>query len=136
MLCIHVWLLIKTAFLCIKTKLMGVKEKSAYSAIGLSISIPNNAVSWPLKFCISYCFQMLLGGVPGACENNNNLCNIWGGKQSVLWGIRKLSIARNRGHFAPTFIGQRSILYCSRIKTKWRPGRRGDQGRDKFHIKY
>ena len=33
-------------------------------------------------------------------------------------------IARNRGHFAPVFIGQRSMLYCSGIKTKWRRGLR------------
>ena len=35
-----------------------------------------------------------------------------------------LPIARNRGHFAPVFIGQRSMLYCSGIKTKWRRGLR------------
>ena len=34
------------------------------------------------------------------------------------------SIARNRGHFASVFIGQRSMLYCSGIKTKWRRGLR------------
>ena len=45
-------------------------------------------------------------------------------------------IARNRGHFAPAFIGQRSMLYCSGITTKWRRGLRRDQGRDKFHTKY
>ena len=36
----------------------------------------------------------------------------------------EVSIARNRGHFAPAFIGQRSMLYCSGIKTKWRRGLR------------
>ena len=46
------------------------------------------------------------------------------------------NIARNRGHFAPAFIGQRSMLYCSGIKTKWRRGLRRDQWRDKFHTKY
>ena len=35
-----------------------------------------------------------------------------------------LNIARNRGHFAPAFIGQRSMLYCSGIKTKCRRGLR------------
>ena len=34
------------------------------------------------------------------------------------------TIARNRGHFAPAFIGQRSMLYCNGIKTKWRRGLR------------
>ena len=33
-------------------------------------------------------------------------------------------VATNLGHFAPAFIGQRSMLYCSGIKTKWRRGLR------------
>ena len=52
------------------------------------------------------------------------------------YSVKTLVIARNRGHFAPAFIGQRSMLYCSGIKTKWRRGLRRDQGRDKFHAKY
>ena len=47
-----------------------------------------------------------------------------------------LPIARNRGHFAPAFIGQWSMLYCSGIKTKWMLGLRRDRGRDKFDTKY
>ena len=52
--------------------------------------IPHNTLCLPPKFCISYCLQMLLG----KCSTPRSISKQWfmqnlGGKQSVLWGIRK-----------------------------------------------
>ena len=49
----------------------------------------------PPKFCIDYCFQILLGGlyIPKRIWTQYLMQNLLG-KQSALWGIRKSSVGK------------------------------------------
>ena len=61
----------------------------------LCFRIPHNTLCLPPKFCVNHCFQRSWKYCifPRAFEDNN-LCKIFGGggKQSVLWGVRKQSL--------------------------------------------
>ena len=56
-----------------------------FLSYSLNFLIDHNASCSPPKFCITHCFTFLLGitGVP------KWLCKILGGKQGVLWSMRK-----------------------------------------------
>ena len=66
-------------------------SKNNFSEIHiLYFRIPHNTLCLPPKFCINYCFQMLLGTlhIPKSIWKQWFMQNL-GGKQSVLWEIRK-----------------------------------------------
>ena len=90
----HVVVRTRTAKKCIKmwNTRWGRAEPLFCSSIKsiLYFRIPHNTLCLPPKFCINYCFQMLLGTlhIPKSIWKQCFMQNYLGGKQSVLWGIR------------------------------------------------